>query len=486
MLTILVSAAFAVFPSLPLHVDGTRLLDSNDQIVHLRGVNVPSLEWDANGDHVLESVHQALDLWHANVIRLPLSQDRWFGKAPDSKDDGTSYRNLVSQIVREVRSRGDHVLLDLHWSDGGVWGQNIGQHTLPDAHSLQFWTSCATQFRRDPSVMFDLYNEPIKAPWSVWKDGGDVTETFQNKTLSYKAVGMQTLLDAIRATGARTLCAAGGLGYASQLDFPESALLKDPSGNGVVYTSHFYPGWEDVPSWQSRIEKASKRLPILIGEFGDDAPTAPMDTPAHRIGQIFAVINKNDFNFIVWCLHPAAHPCLIKDWNYTPTPEFGSLVKLALDGDAVPIPPRRSSAPTFHVYDGKLEDPWQSWGSAKLEMGSSERLHESSASIKVTIGAGQQLQLGTVPFDGLAYKSIHFWIHGESGGQKLLMHANLMDVPERQVSLPTLTSSWTEITVPFTELGIEGRENVKSFVIRSADGQSTAPFYIAAIDVIGK
>jgi hypothetical protein len=470
-----------------LHVSGTQILDSANHPKKLRGINICSLEWTAQGDHVLESVGVALDDWHANIIRLPLSQDRWFGKTSDSPNEGATYRSLVKQVVDKIRNHGAYVILDLHWSDGGVWGQDIGQHNLPDQHSLEFWKSCAAAYANDPAVIFDLYNEPIKGPWPVWRDGGPMSESFQGKNLNYQAVGLQTLLDAIRSTGAKNIVHAGGLGYSSQLDFPDSALLSDPKGNGVVYVSHFYPGWENVQGWEDRIEKAAKRLPLIVEEFGDDAASAPMDTPSHRIGQILAVLKKNDFNWTAWCMHTAARPCLISDWNYTPTPEFGGLVKLALAGKPVLIQPRRTTAPTFKVYDGKLEDPWQSWSSAKISFNSSEPGKFSKSALKADIGSGQQVQLGTVPFDGLAYQSISFWAKAAPGTTaSLSVSAAIMDQGLPGVVIRQIGDEWTKLTVTFDQLGIAGREDIKSFMIRNQDGAATSSLFIDNVEIIGK
>jgi hypothetical protein len=38
-------------------------------------------------------------------------------------------------------------------------------------------------------------------------------------------------------------------------------------------------------------------------------------------------------------MHTEAGPTLISDWNYTPTPEFGALVKATLLGQALPAEP---------------------------------------------------------------------------------------------------------------------------------------------------
>src|SRR5471030_1676005 len=83
---------------LPLKVVGTKILDSSNQPVRLRGVNAASLEWTSNGEgRILQTVNVAIRDWHVNIIRLPLSQDRWFGKAPEQKDGGMAYRDLVRQ-----------------------------------------------------------------------------------------------------------------------------------------------------------------------------------------------------------------------------------------------------------------------------------------------------------------------------------------------------------------------------------------------------
>src|SRR5258708_28126500 len=44
-------------------------------------------------------------------------------------------------------------------------------------------------------------------------------------------------------------------------------------------------------------------------------------------------------------MHPKAGPCLISDWDYTPTPGFGKWVKLALLDTLPPDTPQSSTPP---------------------------------------------------------------------------------------------------------------------------------------------
>src|SRR6266496_743738 len=92
--------------------------DSQDQPLLLRGVNAARLEWTSDGQgHIVASVSTVIKDWGVNVIRLPLAQDRWFGKAPEQKDEGVAYRALVREVVDTCATQKCYIVLDLHWSD---------------------------------------------------------------------------------------------------------------------------------------------------------------------------------------------------------------------------------------------------------------------------------------------------------------------------------------------------------------------------------
>ncbi len=324
---------------------GTQLLDSQNKPVHLRGVNVASLEWTSDGEgHILDTVQTAIRDWHVNIIRLPLAQDRWFGKASEQTDEGKAYRALVRQIVDTCAAQACYILLDLHWSDEGEWGKQIGQHKMPDQNSLTFWKDCARTYKNHPAVLFDLYNEPHDVTWDIWREGGKVTEknrrTGDEKT--YDAVGMQALLNAVRGTGARNVVVAGGLDWA--YDFSgilAGKQLSDPKGHGVLYANHTYPFKGDtVEQWAAKMEAATKTLPVIVSEFGSQpSRNGFSDRSEQWVRYVLQVLQDHGWNWTAWDLHPAAGPCLISDWNYTPTPYFGMWVKQALLGTLPPYTP---------------------------------------------------------------------------------------------------------------------------------------------------
>ncbi len=267
---------------LELRVKKTQIVNVRDEPIRLRGVNTACLEWTSDGEgHIVETVKTAINDWHVNVIRLPLNQDRWFGKAREQKDEGQAYRKLVDTVVRLCAQADCYVMLDLHWSDAGEWGKQIGQHVMPDQNSAEFWKSCATAYKNHPAVIFDLYNEPHDVTWNVWRSGGEVTEKAarRNPEKTFQAVGMQTLLDTIRATGAKNVIIAGGLDWAYDMSgFLEGKRLADPTGNGVIYANHAYPFKGDtVERWLAKMEKVTKEVPVIVSEFGSDPRGARPD-----------------------------------------------------------------------------------------------------------------------------------------------------------------------------------------------------------------
>jgi aryl-phospho-beta-D-glucosidase BglC (GH1 family) len=121
-------------------------------------------------------------------------------------------------------------ILDLHWTDGAYTGNSAGcasaqatcQKPMPDAaQTVPFWTSVVTTFKGDDAVVFDLFNEPYPSRadnfnetegWQCWLNGGSACVG-----ISYQVAGMQTLVNAVRSTGANNVIMLGGIEYSNDL-----------------------------------------------------------------------------------------------------------------------------------------------------------------------------------------------------------------------------------------------------------------------------
>jgi aryl-phospho-beta-D-glucosidase BglC (GH1 family) len=317
------------YPTPPaLHVKGNELLTPQGMPVRLQGVNIASLEWSNEGDaKILESVRVAIDDWHSNAIRLPVCQDRWFGKASGQTDGGKAYRAVVDSVIQAASRRRAYIIFDLHWSDAGEWGGNVGQHKMPDANSVTFWKDAAARYANHPAVLFDLYNEPHDVPWTIWRNGGHVEEEDKGKKLAYDASGLQNLLETVRAAGARNVIVAGGLDWAYDLTGVANGFaLSDKRGNGVIYATHIYP-WKT--QWDQKVGVVLAKYPVIVSEVGCE-PDPKQEDPATWAPKVLAYIEKHHLSWTAWCFHPSASPRLLADWDYHPTPYWGAPVKAAL------------------------------------------------------------------------------------------------------------------------------------------------------------
>ena len=125
---------------LPLKVVGTRIVNSRNEPVRLRGVNAACLEWTSNGEgHILNTVNTAIRDWHVNHHPPAAGAGPLVRQGTRAEGRGQGLSRLVKQVVDRCAAEGCYVILDLHWSDAGEWGKQIGQHVMPDRNSLEFW-----------------------------------------------------------------------------------------------------------------------------------------------------------------------------------------------------------------------------------------------------------------------------------------------------------------------------------------------------------
>ena len=316
----------AKLASMRLSVEGNKLRNARREEIWLRGVNIASLEWSEQGEHLQEAFGEALGNWRANVIRLPLAQDRWFGKTTHRTDGGVAYRAIVDRLVETCAAARAYIDLDLHWSDKGKWstdGGKLAQQEMPDANSVLFWRDVATRYRDQPNVIFGLYNEPHDVSWAVWRDGGAATvkpprhETNQVPS-TFEAVGLQQLYQTVRDTGAGNVVTVSGLEWGYDL----SGVLESYAieGTNILYETHPYPFKRD---WEKKFGAVSAVHPVFMGEWGGGSKDLDY-------GQRLTVYARaHHLHWTAWCFHPSCGPPLLKNWEFEPN-DFGRLVKGAL------------------------------------------------------------------------------------------------------------------------------------------------------------
>lgn len=322
-------------PPQALQVKGNKILRADGSEIWLQGASVDSLQWSNTGEDIVNNVIGAIDEWKSNVVRLPMVEQRWFGQAGGQTDNGAQYREIIDQCVKAASSRGVYLILDLH------------RFRAPKEEHVAFWKDAANTYKDNPAVIFELFNEPHDISWEAWRDGGDVTDKRKSgdtvaenaeKIVSFRTVGMQALLDAVRSTGARNLVLAGGLDYAYDASgVIKGFALKDKEDvANLAYVAHVYPWKSD---WQGKFLDVAKVHPIVMTEVGCDAvrysfiPASRHENPYTWAPDMIACIQKNKLHWTAFSFHRSCGPpMLMKGDGFVPTPFWGAFVRAALSG----------------------------------------------------------------------------------------------------------------------------------------------------------
>jgi hypothetical protein len=331
-------------------VAGNHLVDANSNTVRLLGVNrsgqefeciqsgsAGSLGWGIfDGPTDLASV-QAIASWHANTVRVPLNEDCWLGiNGVNPAYGGATYQAAIESYVTTIHQAGLYVILDLHWNAPGSVPA-ASQQPMPDAdHAVDFWKSVATAFGSDPAVVFDLYNEPFLYgsymqdssgdPWQCWLNGCGINQYLTGgnpytQSYSWNAVGMQTLVNAIRNVGATNPLMVGGLDWANDLSGWLAHQPQDPK-NAIVASWHSYPGesCDTTSCWTSTIAPIALQVPVVTGETGDNVSSATT-----FIDSFLPWEDSQGISYLGWTWNSwgDSTDILISDYTGTPSTNYG-------------------------------------------------------------------------------------------------------------------------------------------------------------------
>jgi uncharacterized protein YbdZ (MbtH family) len=248
--------------------------------------------------------------WRINAVRIPLNEDCWLGiNGAPARYSGAPYRAAIRAYVARLHQAGLYVVLDLHWSAPGR-KRASGQQPMADLdHAPAFWSSVARTFKADPAVVFDLYNEPYGISWRCWRDGCVLPQ-------GWRTAGMQTLVDAVRSTGARQPIIATGLGSGNDLSSWLRYRPHDPA-NQLVAGMHAYNflSCVTVACWNKEVEPVASSVPVVATELGE------ADCSHAFIDRFMAWADSAGVSYLGWSWNPSGcgAPALIRSWDGQPT-----------------------------------------------------------------------------------------------------------------------------------------------------------------------
>ena len=321
-----------------LHVAGNKLVSADGQKVVLHGVDRSGSEFMCVQNHgifdgpVNSASVNVMKAKGINAVRVPLNEACWNGDSyVNSADAGAHYQAAIKAYVKRLNAAGMAVVLDLHWTDGTYTGpasacsgsQATCQKPMPDkAGAVPFWTSVASTFKGNDSVVFDLFNEPYPdqtfqsntaEAWNCWEHGGNACPGF-----SYQVAGMQDLVNAVRSTGANNVLMLGGLTWSNDLNGWLAHEPQDPDHNlAASWHSYNFNACSTQSCWNSQIAPVIAKVPLIAGEIGENDCADSYVTP------LMTWLNSKGASYLAWTWNSdfncASGPGLITNYNGAPT-----------------------------------------------------------------------------------------------------------------------------------------------------------------------
>lgn len=286
-------------------VDGNHLLGTRHQVIVPYGVTLDGLarpRWQQSVGEQEGLMKGAITQWCTNFIRLPLAPAHLLDRSPYNRD----YVQTIEFQVAYAASWDQNVILaaQTEWDRAGGGGAN------PTAQTIRFWKVLAGVFKTDPRVWFDVFNEPRlnagAATWQVWRDGG----TVGGRTY----VGMQQLVDSIRAAGAPNLIFAEGPYSAGTLGGLADHELTGPN---IAYSVHA-PDARTPAQWDLRFGNASATVPVLFDDWSQAAASRGCSPTAGTwVPQLLTYLRRHQVGLGVDGFQPGV--LLTSTQTFTPT-----------------------------------------------------------------------------------------------------------------------------------------------------------------------
>lgn len=304
---------------------GGRILGPDGTAVVPRGITFPGYQAAGSLAGLLQLPASMADeqyAWGITLVRLPLNQEHWLSNCPSLKDGvQMGYRAAVADEVDRLTSRGIMAMLTLTRTERGkatgcAPAANPPLKEMADERSLPFWRSVASRFADNTLAVFDLFNEPHSISDAIWHRGGTVTYKDNSGLLtrqsSYQAVGMQTLYNAVRGTGADNLVFVSGTGWAADTGV---ALRKPLSGYGIVLAPHTYCHDCSSPSLHPSLDwivddAVRSWYPVVMTETGW---IHPWTSVYNRKFVDWASERDMGWSIYAWA-HPDANYSLLASW----------------------------------------------------------------------------------------------------------------------------------------------------------------------------
>jgi endoglucanase len=412
------------------HTNGKQILDSNNQVVRMTGVNWFGFETANYTPHGLwargykDMMNQMKSLGY-NTIRLPYSNQLFdpgstpnsirFDLSPDLQ--GLSGIQIMDKIVDYAGQIGLKILLDRHRPDSGAQSALWYTAQFPESRWISDWQMLATRYLGKTQIIgADLHNEPHGI-----QGGGGSTWGTGSMTSDWR-LAAERAGDAIQAINPNWLIVVEGIdnfnndGYwwGGNLQGAAQFPVRLNVANHLVYSAHDYATsvfpqpWFSDPSFPNNLVPLWNRMwgylvqnntaPVLIGEFGSTLAD-PRDETWMRTLLNYLGTGNTGVSFTFWSWNPNSGDTggiLNDDWTTVNTRKQNILQPFLVGSDTPPPPPTTTTSnqppPTVKCSVGWTPNDWGTGFTVQVAINNTGTTAINGWTLSFSFTGNQQIQ----------------------------------------------------------------------------------------------
>lgn len=251
-----------------LHLNGTQLVNQNNQAVQLRGMSTHGLQWF--GQYVnFNSLLTLRDDWKIDIIRAAMYTDEGgYLSNPAVKDKLIETIELAEQL-------GIYVLVDWH----------ILRDNNPMSHvneAKNFFADISARYGSKAHVIYEICNEP----------NGSV---YWNSDIKPYA---EMVIPSIRANSPNSIVIVGTGTWSQDV---QDAAANPLSFANIMYTLHFYAGSHG--QWLiDRASAAHQKIAIFVTEWGTSSADGAGSVNYGESDRWMDFLNRESISWCNWSL----------------------------------------------------------------------------------------------------------------------------------------------------------------------------------------
>lgn len=255
-----------------LRVDGTQLVDQNNNPVQLYGMSTHGIAWYPQFVNY-DSFKTLRDDWNTNCIRLAMYTQEYNGYCTGG--DQESLKSLIRTGVDAATDLGMYVIIDWH----------VLQEQDPNVYKEQaktFFKEISQTYASNTNVLYEICNEPNG--YATWD--------------SIKAYA-EEIIPVIRENDPDAVIIVGTPTWSQDIDKAKDNPLQEEN---ILYALHFYASTHKDVLWNRLDSFVQNGLPVFVSEFGTCESSGNGVNDFASTQSWLDVMEKHNISFICWNL----------------------------------------------------------------------------------------------------------------------------------------------------------------------------------------